>query len=299
MEDEFENLMIRDGVVNHRSAGYVLCSDKTRDDIDDPHTVVLSWRGSGFIRGEANFSQISCCMTQNPALSLLRIGYEGDYAQQFAGSLILGNIHNERSNPIDRKIYGDVARVRNISGRAHAIGSGGSAYRQVAEQSLEAILSGTDPEATLMDVDGFSHNEIYAVGLAGKIFRFDGKRWHEISSPTNVMLTGVHCAPDGKVYISGTKGTIISGRHNSFAVYDIEVEFDFRGISSFSSKVFVASGAQLFEVGVNGLVAVQFGLDRPVTTGSLSEGQDVLWSIGEQDVLSFDGENWSEILSLH
>ena len=61
-------------------------------------------------------------------------------------------------------------------------------------------------------LDGFAATEIYAVGLRGEIWQWDGTRWQQRTSPVTERLTQVTCASDGKVYAAGDKGTLVRGR---------------------------------------------------------------------------------------
>ena len=49
------------------------------------------------------------------------------------------------------------------------------------------------------DVDGFSEEDMYAVGGKGDIWRYDGKHWYRVDVPVNVRTYSVCCAGDGFV----------------------------------------------------------------------------------------------------
>ena len=59
------------------------------------------------------------------------------------------------------------------------------------------------------DICGFNLTEVYAVGWNGEIWQWEGVRWIDRPSPTNLILTGVCCGTDGNVYACGQNGTLI------------------------------------------------------------------------------------------
>jgi len=65
-----------------------------------------------------------------------------------------------------------------------------------------------------LSIDGFSENDMYAVGNKGEAWHYDGKEWRKIDLPTHADLHKVHCAKDGYVYIAGDEYTILKGKGN-------------------------------------------------------------------------------------
>ena len=79
-----------------------------------------------------------------------------------------------------------------------------------------------------------------------------------------------------KWQIIKTKGIIIS---------------DFWDIKYFNDKLYVSSISAIYELCDNKLVKVNFGKNKPTTCYRLTEVEGILWSIGENSIVSFDGKN--------
>ncbi len=146
------------------------------------------------------------------------------------------------------------------------------------------------------DICGFGGEEIYAVGWNGEIWQWNGTRWANYASPTNLILTGACCGGDGKVYVCGQNGTLIRGRSDTWELIEFEnVTEDFWDVCWFKGRLYVSSMTMLFIVTNGELLPVDFGADSPATYGRLTEAENVLWSIGSADVFSFDGTAWARV----
>lgn len=66
----------------------------------------------------------------------------------------------------------------------------------------------TPPGVDFYDIFGFSHDDVYAVGTFGAIWRYDGKIWQEIESPTKEWLEGIWGRSPNDLYVAGDEGTI-------------------------------------------------------------------------------------------
>ena len=53
---------------------------------------------------------------------------------------------------------------------------------------------------------------------------------------------------------------------------------------------------RLYGLEKDGLQVVDFGYDSPATYHHLSVGKGVIWSDGEEDIMSFDGKTWTIIV---
>jgi hypothetical protein len=146
-------------------------------------------------------------------------------------------------------------------------------------------------------IDGFSSEEIYAAGYAGALWRFDGKKWKRQELPTNVHLHSVRCAKDGKVYVAGRKGTLIVGRKDKWDIIVNQALKDtLWDLEWFEGKLYVSALSGVYELSNESIELVDFGNEKPKTFYHLSAGKGVMWSIGEKDIVSFDGEKWTRII---
>lgn len=139
--------------------------------------------------------------------------------------------------------------------------------------------------------------EVYAAGWDGEIWRHDGTRWYPIDSPTNRIITALCVDPaTDSVYGCGRAGLLLSGRGDAWQTLP-----DLRGPDDLWSLAF--HGKKLFAAGLKRLYVIEDGsislvyLDElgAASFGVLTQNQGQLWSIGEKDVIAYDGVNWSRI----
>lgn len=148
-----------------------------------------------------------------------------------------------------------------------------------------------------MNIHGFDSDELYAVGLQGALWRYDGSRWEEIASPTNRMLTTVRCLPDGTVWVAGEKGGLLRGRGDEWELVDIDVpKLDILDVNYYQDILYLASEGRIYALAGDQLAPVDFGEDKPDTCGILKVEAGCLWSCGTEDILRFDGNKWERIL---
>jgi hypothetical protein len=200
---------------------------------------------------------------------------------------------------------GLMREIRGIAGgRAYAVGTGRQAYRRENTGVWRCIdqWSQTDSREltrfSFESIDGFSEEDIYAVGWEGEIWHYDGKKFKQIQSPTNLSLHQVKCAADGLVYIVGKNGILIRGRDEQWEVIEQDqTTSDIWGVAWFQGCVYVATTQMVFGLANNNLERIDFKEGAiPASCYHLSTTDDVLWSIGPEDIVEFDGKNWTRIV---
>jgi hypothetical protein len=117
---------------------------------------------------------------------------------------------------------GGVSKLRSIDGYVYGVGYRHSICRREGFNKWVPIWNGLplpkvkhkidELDFGFEDIDGFSVNDIYAVGGKGDVWHFDGKAWAQIPFPSNVNLYNVCCGGDGQVYIAGRGGRLFRGR---------------------------------------------------------------------------------------
>ena len=127
----------------------------------------------------------------------------------------------------DSAIHG----IRLIGEHVYIVGSSRAVYRRVGVKKWELFNQGTQDDLMIknirkgkrseysysfLSIDGFSEDDMYAVGNKGEAWHFNGKKWSVIDLPTNADLHKVHCAKDGYVYIAGDEYTILKGKGNKW-----------------------------------------------------------------------------------
>lgn len=202
------------------------------------------------------------------------------------------------------KMRGPLRCARSIAGKVYAAGMDRQVYRRDERNNWVACDQGAKPKKSNEDtvtgfegIDGFAANDIYAVGWNGEIWHYDGKRWRQIESPTNIILTNICCAGDGKVYACGRVGTLLRGRGDEWEVIEHDsIDKDIWGLAWYQDTLYVATRTALFTLNKKDkLKVVRFEDDIPGSFYHLSAADGVLWSIGTKDVMAYDGSEWSRI----
>ena len=150
-------------------------------------------------------------------------------------------------------------------------------------------------------IDGFSDEDIYAAGWGGELWHYDGERWQRIDIPTNIAFHKLVCAANGKVYLCGQMGVIAMGRGSQWKIIKHEPREEFWGMTYFNDTLYIASRARLYQLNADedALLPVDFGMDVPPTTFYDLDARDgILWSVGEKDVVEFNGSQWKQQLKV-
>ncbi|NND71027.1 MAG: hypothetical protein HKN43_05565 [Rhodothermales bacterium] len=186
-----------------------------------------------------------------------------------------------------------------VDGIAYACGMAREVYRREGDDNWIAMNAPRKGKEIVgfEAIDGFDRSEIYAVGLKGDIWEWNSSAWTQHASPTNVILNGVCCAPNGEVYICGQQGMLISGRGSSWGLIDLgDFAADFWDVHYFNNTIYLATMFTLFTyTKEDGLEAVNFGDDAPTSCYRLTSAEGVLWSVGSADIFSYDGKSWTRV----
>ncbi|RCX31124.1 hypothetical protein DFQ59_10388 [Thioalbus denitrificans] len=195
---------------------------------------------------------------------------------------------------------GYVKKIRVIGGLITACGYRRQVYQRRNDRWVamagEIAASRSEVGYCFNDIDGSSESDIYAVGNRGEIFHFDGKRWSECDSGTNVHLEGVACLGDS-VVVAGRDGVVLLGNHNGFAsIGPATAELNFWDVAVYRGRIFVSASAGVFEIGP--APAFDFTpapLPRHVGY-KLATAPEHLLSIGTHQIFSYDGRSAEEIV---
>jgi hypothetical protein len=287
-------LSIRDAVVWKRDFGYILACDPETE-LDAPYTWIRAVHQGQISESWVAFNAHSVCRTVLPEQAIVLISSEGFYGV-FSGQVHVGNIFDESQPQPTEPRYGSFCSVAQIGGRAHAVGLRGMVYRLDAPASWTRIDEQLPREFDVEAIHGFSESDIYAVGSKGELWQFNGQSWLKRNLPTNVNLLSVKCAEDGIVYIGGHGGLLVRGRNEAWEILDQpHMHSDIWDIEWFRGELYVSTFSGLYRLKGRNLERILFGENKPQSFYHLSVGERVLWSVGEADVMSFDGTNWTPV----
>jgi hypothetical protein len=268
---------------------YVLSKGKTLMAQDIAHTSLIAVDDGAWADAvDTEWNSTAIAVAKLPSEKVIVVGEDGDVAAYVGGKTV-----SEKLFPMPIMIR----NAKDILGHVYACGMKRQVYKRIDEGKWVDIsaLPGQPTESTGFEsIDGFSETEIYAVGWNGEIWQYDSTKWHQHGGFTNLILNAVLCAEEGVVYIAGQQGTLIKGRNDSWEQinFEDEVSVDFWDLCWFKNKLYVATMSNLYTLEGNKLVSVDFGNIAKPSCYSLSAADGVLWSVGRDDVVSFDGVSW-------
>lgn len=256
------------------------------------HTKVLRWKNGAFAHFMIDWATTALSATGTP-LSVLSMGLEGDI-HVFQGA------ERRTETIVGPGRLGPLRDMRLISGSHYAVGMQRQAYRRHADgswQSIAEAIGNHDGINSFDSIDGFSANEVYATGMDGALWAFDGQHWQTLQSPSSVALQRVHCSEDGRVYIVGQGGTLLCGRGAHWEVIALEeVHDDLWGVQTFKGMLFVASSTGVYRWAAGTLKRADIGTTGMGSASFLTAGDGVLWSVGHRHLAyTDDGEHWTSV----
>jgi hypothetical protein len=296
---------ITTGAVRLADLAYILCTRDALVEQDIPNTRFFRRYQGRWGGQEVRWLACSATIVRQPDERVLMLGVTAEVWA--AGGGLSAEEPPVRQGTIDPRNRGPMTEIRCIAaGRAYVVGTNRQAYRRDAPGRWVCIdqtaqSPGQDPINTgFKSIDGFSEEEIYAVGWGGEIWQYDGATWTQHASPTNVALQKIRCADDGTAYVCGQAGMLLRGRGTTWQpiLHDATTE-DLWGMEWFDGRLFVSSTHFIYELKDGTLARIDFGRgDYPRTCYHLSAADGIMWSIGAKDIFEFDGTTWTRILAL-
>lgn len=194
--------------------------------------------------------------------------------------------------------YGYLSEIRLIGEQLFVCGyrrqvyaKDGKNWMLISKEIIDSRKKG--PWVGFESIDGFTPEDLYAVGDEGEIWQYNGHDWHPCASPTNANLSCVRRI-DNEMWACGDKGTVLRLVSGAWSVVccDEGPSAAWWSIEGHDGKVYVA-GDDFLGV-VDGDQVIQVSTNIPPSTASLSESEGVLWSVGERHIFSHDGKKWKE-----
>ena len=298
--------IFRDVAVCERDRVYFVAGHDEAEEKDLPISFFFKWSG-GWSSKSFNHNLTGICFVREPELNTLMMGVDGTIVRGMPNGFSEEQVDTGKEAP---RTVGDLREIRRI-GRRHAyvVGMGRTVYRCDGPNQWKRIDQGVRcapgdmTNAGFNSIDGFNESEIYAVGWEGEIWKYDGKRWIAIDSPTNLALFRVVCAGDGKAYACGQVGTLLSGRDTQWEVIKQDAtEEDFWGATWFKDKLYLCTSNRLYVL-VDGSVepleiksSKKLKFTQNDCFSRLDSNDDVMWSVGEKMAIwTEDGVNWTEV----
>lgn len=290
-------LIIRTALARQSGLGYIYAADPQKESEGIQHAITFKYQDGNFIRGEANFDAHALALISKPNPGLIAVSGAGYYSFVSAGGNSSGDILDDSTPAATSPRTGGIRSVASIDGKAYAVGLRGMVYRFEGPRQWSRIDDGLPDTVNGQAIHGFSDDEIYVVGRNGAIWARNAGRWQACDSPTSVTLTSVTCASDGWVYAAGHKGVLLRGRGDTWQIIEQnETDDDIWDLEWFMDKLHASTMTSIYILKDNQLVPMAFGDDTPKSCYQLSANGGVMWSNGEFDLMSFDGNQWSRIV---
>ncbi|CAM3610251.1 hypothetical protein VA7868_03565 [Vibrio aerogenes CECT 7868] len=197
--------------------------------------------------------------------------------------------------------------LKNIHGTIYGATSARITYKRIGpdnwikDERLKNIPGGDQTsQKGFRDIDGFSENDIYAVGGDRDVWHLDEQGWSPVDiSRQPFYCTCVVCAEDGYVYIGGRFGAIARGRGDEWETYyPEELTHDIESIASYRGRIFVGTQKQTCVLGEN-LIPESYDFEGqlPLMAGHYiyTAYDRLLIANNFNQVAFFDGEKWLNI----
>jgi hypothetical protein len=272
---------------------YLIGEDRGLNNQGVAHTRIIAFdRNQNFYHnGDYNWRGVGIGIAKEPATKVVAIGENGEVFCYAGGKTQIEQI-------VPRPIC--LRNMKFIDGLAFACGMKREVFCRTAENTWIAMSADKPKDgenAGLESIAGYSRKEIYSVGWNGEIWKWDGAQWEQCPKLVSQILTSVTCAEDGKVYVCGQSGALISGRNQSWDIIRLNAfSEDFWDLHWFNGKIYLATMNALYTyTATQGLLQVNFGSDAPKTCYRLTSAEGVLFSMGSDDVFCFDGKQWARI----
>lgn len=272
----------------------VLAGYDEADEEDAPHTVLISAQGLNpdFDVQEIDFTASHIASLNTESDCYIVMDKYGRYYVNENGGNHEGNIFKEFTLPGEGR---PIRRLRRIFDHLYCVGMSDFIYKGTMDLNWTEIGSGIKGDGSIEAVDGFSEDELYAVGWDGVIWCYDGSTWKKVASPTNVILTDIKCASDGYAYCTGRSGLVIKGRYDEWeVVIDLEEMEDLWSLQEFDNSIYLSgiSGVFRFKEETLEELDIDSTLSEGITSYILFRSSDSLISMGNKDILQFDGHAW-------
>lgn len=216
--------------------------------------------------------------------------------------------------------YGYVQSIRQIGQHLYVCGGSGQVYQRRGENDWVHVDQGllqTDPDVEprimLSAIHGPHERAIYAAGyldsegLPPVLMFFNGHAWRRVSLPDSAeRLVEIHVENAGRIWLCGANGTLLLGNAEQGFV-SVSQPTDnqlFYNMAQHQGRLYLASNLGLFvydpQRPSQGIAPVHTGLTpEPADVVAVGCDQQVLWVLGSQDLLRFDGQRWERLAQPH
>jgi hypothetical protein len=163
----------------------------------------------------------------------------------------------------------------------------------VITDDIESILAAN----TFEDLDGFSRDDLYAVGGKGDVWNWNNGVWRQCAFPSNMMLRSVCCAGDGQVYIGAQSGNVFKGRGDTWMqIHEDSMSLPFKDMVWYEGAVWCTSDYGIWQIKNNKLAVAQLPGNTWRYAGNLSAADGALMLAGIHGAALLKDGKWEVIV---
>lgn len=295
------NLSYQDVFVRDENLTVVLAAVGDVVDAGTDRSLVYYRDGESWYAYETDRGITSVCFPSGDVEEMVLLGADGVVTRLGEGDESVEIIDDSDEGPSDLVIMWSVAEVDQS---LYAVGMARHAYRQDRGQAGWTRIDQTCvvPRERLTtavgftSVAGFAPDEIYAVGWKGEIWRSDGEVWHQVPSPTGLLLKAVVRDPAGDEMVAVGLAGILRGRHDRWRIVEQTVTKALNDAVAFRDAVYLSGSDGVYRLTGDTVERVELVSTGEVTTSSLAAGGGVMWSAGQSDLFrTGDGVRWERV----
>ena len=147
-------------------------------------------------------------------------------------------------------------------------------------------------------ISGISENSVYAAGLTGQLWHYNGSTWSQLNSGTTLGLHDIEIINNDEIYICGNSGVVLRGNRTEWEIVrNNATKSDFYSLARLGNRLFLSTDSgRLYEIKNGEIIPVKIELDSEVTTYSLQSNDGVMLSVGSDHIVVFDGRDWTNIV---
>jgi len=191
-----------------------------------------------------------------------------------------------------------IRSVSTIGGAIYAAGMSRQVYERTDEHGWHEMDGNMASDSGEIGVgfnaiDGFNRKEIYAAGIAGELWCYDGTIWRKVDTPVNIHLHCICCAADGVVYIGGRTGILIAGRQDRWDVLDIGIDATVWDVRWFGGVLYLIVDDGIYRY-VGGAAQRVGAVICEGDFLNFSSSGNRMWAFGSKKIVCYDGSTWSE-----
>jgi|SRR5579863_67604 len=290
------------GLITEAGTIAIIAGSAQLEEEDVDHTYIAIWKDRKWAVFQEEFSiTAQACGRGAQARTVASLGMYGEAVINEPGGVHHERLGKGKDAPNELRT---MHAVRCVGTHFYAVGMRRQVFRRAVVRGpwnkIDAGVFVPDSSkeiAGFLSVDGFDDREVYAVGYSGEIWLFDGKSWSQQSSPTNARLESVRCQADDTVMICGEAGLVLRGRRDAWVELgqDLTDESLMSQATLGSKTYFATESGLLIEYDGKKFGKTKLPGKNPPTTGFLDSNAEQLLSVGEEDILLYNGRSWTNM----